>query len=332
MPKVSIIIPVYNVEKYLRQCLDSVVNQTLKDIEIICVNDGSTDNSLQILKEYADSDRRIKIIEQKENQGQGVAKNLALETSIGEYVCFVDSDDWLELDALQTLYDYANKNNADYVEFLLNRYDTETKSYENIKQDYSYHEDKIYTNADMIKNLFAVPIYSNNKLLKREFLKTLDIKFFDFKLGEDHIVTIKSRLFANRICFLNKVFYHYRRNKNSSTNIESAETINIFQIIDKTKKYLEQNYENFEELQPQWEEYIYNFQSWNVQKVPKNQIKIFYSEAKRILPARLYLKFLYNYKIKTFVQQIFSIKNDRDNKHKVVTILGLRVKIKVKKK
>ena len=92
MPKVSVIIPVYNVEKYLKQCLDSVVNQTLKDIEIICVNDGSTDNSLEILEEYAQKDNRIIIISQ-ENQGQSVARNIALEKATGEYVGFVDSDD-----------------------------------------------------------------------------------------------------------------------------------------------------------------------------------------------------------------------------------------------
>ena len=88
MPKVSVIIPVYNVEKYLRECLDSVINQTLSDIEIICINDGSTDNSLEILKEYAENDSRIKIITQ-ENQGQGVARNNAIEAAQGEYLVFV---------------------------------------------------------------------------------------------------------------------------------------------------------------------------------------------------------------------------------------------------
>ena len=94
-PKVSVIIPVYNVEKYLRQCLDSVVNQTLKDIEIICIDDGSTDNSLNILKEYAQKDNRIKIISKK-NGGLSSARNAGLKFATGEFVGFVDSDDYIE--------------------------------------------------------------------------------------------------------------------------------------------------------------------------------------------------------------------------------------------
>ena len=90
-PKISVIIPVYNVEKYLSECLDSVISQTLKDIEIICVNDGSTDNSLQILKEYASKDTRIKIID-KENEGQGYARKVGLDVANGEYILFCDSD------------------------------------------------------------------------------------------------------------------------------------------------------------------------------------------------------------------------------------------------
>ena len=90
MPKVSVIIPVYNTEKYLRECLASVVNQTLKDIEIICINDGSTDNSLQILKKYAKHDNRIKIID-KENGGISTVRNKGLQTATGEYIGFVDA-------------------------------------------------------------------------------------------------------------------------------------------------------------------------------------------------------------------------------------------------
>ena len=93
--KVSVIIPLYNVENYLKQCLDSVVNQTLKEIEIICINDGSTDNSKQILEDYARKDDRIKIINRK-NSGQGVARNVGIKYAKGEYIGFVDSDDWVD--------------------------------------------------------------------------------------------------------------------------------------------------------------------------------------------------------------------------------------------
>ena len=95
-PKVSIIIPVYNVEQYLPKCLDSIINQTLKDIEIICINDGSIDNSLSILKEYASKDDRIIIID-KENEGQGIARNLGIKKAKGKYIGFVDPDDWVDI-------------------------------------------------------------------------------------------------------------------------------------------------------------------------------------------------------------------------------------------
>ena len=99
-PKVSVIIPVYNTEKYLRECLDSVINQTLKEIEIICVDDGSTDSSLEILKEYANKDNRFTIITQQ-NLHAGVARNAGLAVAKGEYVSFLDSDDWFELKILE---------------------------------------------------------------------------------------------------------------------------------------------------------------------------------------------------------------------------------------
>ena len=113
MPKVSVIIPVYNVENYLRQCLDSVVNQTLSDIEIICVDDGSTDNSGKILDEYATKDSRIKVIH-KENGGYGKAMNVGLDNAIGEYIGIVEPDDYIALDMYETLYNIAKEKDLDF--------------------------------------------------------------------------------------------------------------------------------------------------------------------------------------------------------------------------
>ena len=110
MPKVSIVIPVYNVEEYLRRCLDSVVNQTLRDIEIICINDGSTDNSSHILAEYQSKENRLRVISQK-NGGQSKARNAGLEVATGEYIYFLDSDDYIKTYALEKLYTIAKTNN-----------------------------------------------------------------------------------------------------------------------------------------------------------------------------------------------------------------------------
>ena len=116
MPKVSIIIPTYNVESYLRECMESVTRQTLEDIEIICVNDGSTDNSLEILKEYADKDSRLIVIN-SENKGVSAARNLALSRVTGDYVWMVDSDDLVNPNALKVLAEIIDKTNADIVTF-----------------------------------------------------------------------------------------------------------------------------------------------------------------------------------------------------------------------
>ena len=114
MPKVSILIPIYNVEKYLRQCLESVVNQTLEDIEIICINDGSTDSSPEIIREFASRDSRIKVID-KQNTGYGHSMNQGLKAATGEYIGIVESDDFVELNMFESLYITAKNNGAEVV-------------------------------------------------------------------------------------------------------------------------------------------------------------------------------------------------------------------------
>ena len=111
-PKVSVIIPIYNQEKYLRECLETVLLQNLQEIEVICVNDGSTDESLSILKEYAKRDDRIVVVSQ-ENKGVSAARNVGIEIAKGEYISFIDSDDWVAPNFIEKLYETAVKNNAD---------------------------------------------------------------------------------------------------------------------------------------------------------------------------------------------------------------------------
>ena len=128
MPKVSVVIPVYNVEKFLKECLNSIINQSLEDIEIICVDDGSTDNSPKILKEYSLKDNRIKIISQ-ENGGHAVATNNGMALANGKYLYLMDSDDILELNALEELYEYAENKNVDFVLFPAMNYDNDKNRY-----------------------------------------------------------------------------------------------------------------------------------------------------------------------------------------------------------
>ena len=115
MPLISVIMPVYNTSQYLRRSIESVLNQTFKDFELICINDGSTDNSLQILEEYATTDSRIKIINQ-ENSGAGYSRNVGISRSTGKYLAFLDADDWYDENFLFDVYKAATENNADVVE------------------------------------------------------------------------------------------------------------------------------------------------------------------------------------------------------------------------
>jgi len=141
---VSIIVPVYNVEKYLEKCLESIINQTLKNLEIICVNDGSTDNSLQILEDYAKKDQRIKIINKK-NRGSGAAKNTGMKNASGEYIGFVDSDDWVDLAMFEKLYNRAKSQKSDMVMCPIYIYD-------NVNQGSEY--DLSYFNLDCFNEDF----------------------------------------------------------------------------------------------------------------------------------------------------------------------------------
>ena len=121
MPKVSIIVPTYNVEQYLHECMDSIINQTLKDIEIICVDDGSTDNSGKILDEYATRDNRIKVIH-KQNGGYGRAMNVGFDNATGEYIGIVEPDDYVALDMYEELYKKAIENDVDFIKADFNRF------------------------------------------------------------------------------------------------------------------------------------------------------------------------------------------------------------------
>ena len=118
MIKVSVVLPIYNVEKYLPKCLESIINQTLKDIEIICVNDCSPDNSENIIKEYAKKDNRIKLINNENNIGVGLSRNIGADSSNGEYISFIDSDDFIESNYLESLYSTAKKYDAEYISFI----------------------------------------------------------------------------------------------------------------------------------------------------------------------------------------------------------------------
>lgn len=215
MTKLSIIVPVYNVEKYLPKCLESLIKQTLKDIEIICVNDGSMDNSLAILKEFASKDSRIKIID---NQHQGVAKtrNTGIEQSTGEYIGFVDSDDYIDIDFFEKLYNSATKSNSDIAIASILKH----KNFFNIYNAKYTKEETAITIQDKIKlcedkkHFF---FYAWNKIYHSGFIKENNIKFSEGQIYEDVMFAIKALYYSNKIISVYGTKYHYIEHENSLT-------------------------------------------------------------------------------------------------------------------
>lgn len=202
-------------EKYLPKCLESLIKQTLKDIEIICVNDGSMDNSLTILKEFASKDSRIRIID---NQHQGVAKtrNTGIEQSTGEYIGFVDSDDYIDIDFFEKLYNSATKSNSDIAIASILKH----KNFFNIYNAKYTKEETAITIQDKIKlcedkkHFF---FYAWNKIYHSGFIKENNIKFSEGQIYEDVMFAIKALYYSNKIISVYGTKYHYIEHENSLT-------------------------------------------------------------------------------------------------------------------
>lgn len=236
MVKVSIIIPVYNVEKYLEQCLDSVLNQSLNDIEVICINDGSTDSSPDILNEYKSKDQRLKIISQS-NQGAGASRNNALKYANGEYVYFMDSDDYLDEDALKKAYTVAFDNDADFAIFKIQNFYEETgevidDDYYNMPQLKEIVGNNVFNYSDISKIALKLCVCPPGNLFNHEFIK--DTKFPEHLLFEDNVFFTEALFKAQRIIFLDEFLYNRRKRLDSTTTpitVRSVDTIEITNLL-----------------------------------------------------------------------------------------------------
>lgn len=233
MPKVSVLVPVYNVEKYLKECLESLINQTLPDIEIICINDGSTDNSSQILQEYRFKDKRIKIINKK-NSGYGASMNIGLEAAAGEYIGIVEPDDFADLKMFEELYNIALKNNADIVKSDFYDYLTKEKRARKAGRIKKNKCGKVFSIKDDCSILKIMPtIWSS--IYKREFLEENDIKFLETPGAsyQDTSFSFKTLSTAKRIIFTPKSYLYYR---NDNANSSVKQKGKVYCICDEYKE------------------------------------------------------------------------------------------------
>lgn len=244
MSKVSIIIPVYNAEKFLPKCLDSIIRQTYQDIEIICVNDGSKDNSLKVLQEYKARDSRIVIID-KINAGVSEARNDGIKKSTGEYIMFVDSDDWLELDAVESVYTVIREKNVDMVGFNYyidesyekdatskgNLFGLDGKIFSTSQSDFSQQ-----IGVNLLLGNLACAIWSI--IIKRDILLKTSLFVSGIHYAEDCILYNELLAKIDTIYFYDKPLYHYYQNLSSCTKSSKFYLQNIYSSAKAYEKLL----------------------------------------------------------------------------------------------
>lgn len=289
-PIVSVVIPVYNIEAHLRQCLDSVAGQTLRDIEIICVDDGSTDSSPEILDEYAERDTRFHIIHQ-ENAGPGFSRNRGMDEAVGEYLIFLDSDDWFESDFLEKMVKRARKTSADVTICRAVEFDTNTgKSLPSqwmLKTEYLQGE-LLFSPQDTPQTIFRFTWgWPWDKLYRREYLKEGEFRYPDLPNSEDLSFVFSSLTAARSLAVIDTVLVHHRVNRRMSvSNSREQHPEAPFQAIKQLENELKQRkiYDIYEQGFLNW---AMEFLIWNTASMKEKhaQKEGFYMLKKVWLPS-----------------------------------------------
>lgn len=316
-PKVSILIPIYNVDKYLEQCLSSVVDQSINDIEIICVNDGSTDRSLEIIKNFKNYDERIILID-KENSGYGDSLNRALDCARGEFIGIVEPDDFIAKDMIKTLYTYAKNNNLDVVKSEYNLYWTDKPVKKHSFFECGISKDKINTvicpQKDCV-NVGHIPPSIWSALYKREFINDNNIRFLTTPGAsyQDTGFSFKVWLKSKRVMLIDYYGYNYRQdNENSSVKIANKEKINALNIeYGEIIKFAKENNCNKEFMKVVFDG-LYGAVRWNITRMDRKYISEYIKEEKKIFPELFDDSINYTLNNKSCFEKLFyySIKNE----------------------
>ena len=237
---ISIIVPIYNTEKYLNKCLDSLINQSKKELEFILINDGSKDNSEEIIKEY--KDERIKYYKNK-NQGIGKTRNFGIEKATGKYLMFLDSDDYLEKDACELLYKKTEKENLDLV--VCDYY----KVYSNGTKEEFLIDDFVNSSLESNNKLLnIINLGPCNKIYLKELITKNNIKYLEDLKYEDTTFVAEAMLKAKKIGKLNKPLHNYVIRENSETTIRDEKCFDIIKVVDLLRNYYKENNFPKEEL------------------------------------------------------------------------------------
>lgn len=314
-PKISIVIPVYNTEKYLKKCLDSLRFQTYENLEFICVDDGSVDNSFSILKLYEQMDNRFKIY-QSEHKGTSVARNLGIDKSTGDYISFIDSDDWVFLTLYQTFVKGLEHYSSDLDMYMFNvaayvegQNDIIPRTFFDLS-DWNKKLGKfdIYTFNDCMRP-FSRNLSAANKIYRKEFLFQNEIKFPEDLKYEDQYFCIKAFLRAKSIMINENVFYRYRNMISTSSSLKITKNVfDIFKIVDLIEQELDK-LNLYEVYKYALFQFKYNIYSSHFKYCPEILQETYYNEMKdrllqaerRNLDCQIYPK-LCNYKIFEFIK------------------------------
>lgn len=287
MTKISIIIPVYNVEKYLRECLDSILNQTFQDIEIICVDDGSTDKSLEILQEYKRKDDRFVILQQR-HAGAGVARNHGIKLAEGKYIQFLDSDDYFDPTLLEEMYTRAEKFGAEITVCSSRKVDDNKNVTESGNPNNPINLDKTPLETVFNRQTFRDDIFCLltpmpwNKLYLKSFLESNNLEFPSLRIYEDVAFVHGSVVCANKIVAFNKELINYRFNRPGSlANYRSKYAIDVVKSCLCLKDFLVQR-GIFEEYELAYKKAVINHIRSEISFCNDEDYKIFLEEFKKI--------------------------------------------------
>lgn len=263
---VSVIIPVFNTEEYLRECLDSVLGQRLTDIEVLCVDDGSTDASVNILEEYAQRDPRLRIVPQRPGgKGPGIARNTALEVARGEYIAFVDSDDKIHKDMLYRLHRTAVEHDAQITICTIGKFSPSSK-----KERYAdctfksliptALDQRTFTWVDIQDVIFGLRFVAWNKLYRRDFLEKWQIRFSEGIFYEDMLFSFRAMLAAESIRFVRKEYYYNRKERDgATTSVRGPRVFDALTAMDQVADLLNSR--------PEYEPLLERFEAFRFKKL-----------------------------------------------------------------
>ena len=283
-PQISVIIPIYNCEKYIKECLSSLIKQTFKNFEIICINDGSNDDTLKILKKFEANDERIIIFNQN-NSGPGIARNVGMKKSKGEYLMFLDSDDIFKKTMLEELYIKIKENDSDVV--ICNSQNFEKKKWwkKFYEKNYLINDNiikqKTFSSLDIEKDFFNLFIWWPwDKLYKRKFIENLGIEYQNLKSSEDLFFVAASVITAKKISYLDKILINHRIGiKNSVSNSRQKSWDNFYYALKELKNFIKEKglYKRFKQ---DFINYVASFSIWQLENINGISFELLYKKIK----------------------------------------------------